>query len=93
MISVTAFGVIGGGAVIAAGGSIAGVQTVAALGLGIGELRMCHSYIPYILYSGALFSGNLFTQSMCTFPYCKSDNGQCCLLVTSPHGIKCPDSC
>jgi len=75
---VRAFGIIGGGAALAFVGAAAGVQTLAAVGLGVGGLGV---------------GGTVLAQTMCAPPYCTANSGQCCFLAPSLNGLQCPDSC
>lgn len=75
---VRAFGVIGGGAVLAFAGGAAGLGLlgpVAGAGV-IGALGIAGSW------------------GLCLAPlFCRVASGQCCLIVNSPGGLLCPDSC
>lgn len=77
---IRAFGVIGGGAVLAfaAGvggllGNLAGAGALGAAGVG-----------------GSL----LLAQNMCAAPFfCNSPSGKCCIVTFSINGVGCPDTC
>merc|ERR1711915_1042018 len=42
---------------------------------------------------GLGLGGNFFAQSMCIVPYCRSRSNQCCLLVITITGLRCPPRC
>jgi len=80
---VRAFGIVGGGAVLA------GIATTSVLGLGIATLAGLGTL-------GTLGLGGSFmiAQSMCAGPlYCISVSGKCCLVFPSNNGLVCPDTC
>lgn len=77
---VRSFGIIGAGAVLFAGTAITGIQTLAAVGLGLG--------------TATLAGGGIATRASCSPPYCVARSGQCCLLGPGRRGrIVCPRSC
>ena len=92
-----AFGIIGGGALLAF--ASAGFGGLGLLGpvAGVGVLGNIHTTLPYIyiIITGALgIGGSMVAQSMCLGPlYCTTVQGQCCLLVNSLSGLLCPTFC
>jgi len=74
---VRAFGIIGGGAILA---TIGGLSTLSVLApaAGIGVIGL---------------GGTMVARAMCFTPYCISELGQCCLLVITIGGLVCPVSC
>jgi len=76
---VRAFGIIGGGAVLGFATSVGALGSFGSLGL-FGPVAV-----------GAFALGGI--RLMCMGPlYCRVGD-QCCLLVITPNGLRCPDSC
>jgi len=79
---VRAFGIVGGGAVLASVAFLGGLGVLAPLaGVGVA------------VGVGAVGGGLMVAQSMCATPYCETTSGQCCLLVFSVNGLVCPTLC
>jgi len=79
---VRAFGVIGGGALLAFSGALSGIQFLGTAAAGLGAVGV------------AGVGGNAVANMMCFTPYCRARSGECCLLVPNlSNGFECPDSC
>jgi len=80
---VRAFGVIGGGAVLAAAAGISAISAISALApvAGVGAVGV------------AGVGGNMVAQMMCLTPYCRAASGDCCTLTFSLAGPQCPETC
>jgi len=83
-VGVQSLGIIGGGAVLAVGtaaggfGLLGGIPGIYGLA-GVG--------------SAAVAAMGLGTRAMCMVPFCRTQLGQCCLLIASFNGLRCPISC
>lgn len=74
---VRGLGVVGGGAVLFAASPLAVQSVLPFLGLGIGTAA----------------TGTVLTRAMCLAPFCSAQSGQCCLLISTRRGPRCPRSC
>ena len=100
--TVRSFGIIGGGALLFAASGLGGLGQLGETGP-----FLLITYIHYIVYNfiicflaalvGTLGAGGAGASfAMCTGPiFCRatSGSGQCCMVIASTRGLRCPRAC
>ena len=87
------FGIIGGGAVLAAAPFVAG-QALLALGGGGFYSKYNPTKSSGVGAAGAgVAGGATVTNTACFPPFCRARSNQCCLLRQTRRGLRCPRSC
>jgi len=87
---VGAYGIIGGGAVLGVAAASAGIGSITPAFAGLAGLGIAGGGVA--AGAGAVMMMQEMEES-CTLPFCRADNGQCCLLIMGLNGISCPQSC
>ena len=102
VFSVRAFGIIGGGAVSAAAGTVGALSTLpyvlpAATAAVVGKfLAIIILILICSCFAGAHGVGGsmLVAQNSCLGPFFSTSvSGSCCLIVLGLNGVACPDTC